>query len=464
MSKPHNSHTHTDVIVVGAGPVGLFTALALAQQGVEVVVVDREQDVDDTPRAMAFQPCALGEMIEIGIFDEVYAASVKDATISWWKARTDDADHQHLVTIATKDGLVSATAVALAGLNLPQSDLCRIILKHLERYANVNVLWAHSVIDLEQTTESANLTVHHETEAGTAEEKTFTANWVIGADGGSSAIRKLAQVGFEGFTWPKEAFVATNVYYDFEKYGFTSRNFVIDSVNWAIVAKINNEGLWRVAYGTQPDKSDEQVRAELPEHYKYILPGPCQDYRVVRIQKYQPHQRCVTSMRIGRVLLLGDAAHLNNPIGGLGLTTGLLDAGPLARALAAVLSGDAPSSLLDEWAMKRRMAWWNATNTQSIEFKRIAQQGGYGEDPSGIWAKDEVAETSGLLPYLQNATPEAKSRDEALYVALGDPDKQKASRARVWDLAMPVDWMAQYEDSDVVERRRRLRPVKTLPN
>jgi len=166
-------------------------------------------------------------------------------------------------------------------------------------------------------------------------------------------------------------------------------------------------------------------------------------------------------MREGRVLLIGDAAHLNNPIGGLGLTTGILDAGPLGRALSAVITG-APCSILDTWAKTRRETWWNATNRQSIEFKRIAQQGGYGNDPRGIWAKDEVAKDQGMLQYLEAATPEAKDRDEALYQALVDPQRQASSRAGVWKLALPADWMADYDEAELVKWRQSLRPVIEL--
>lgn len=447
------------VVVIGAGPVGLLVALTLAKRGIRVSVLEKGIDVDDSPRAMAFQPCAVAEMMELGIFDDVQAACIPDATISWWRARTDDCDHRHLATISTSDNVDRGTEKkALSGINIGQDVLSRILLKHLTNYPNAKVFWKHAVVDLVERDERVQVNYQSGTSKEPVSQYALVADWVIGADGARSAVRKSLGVGFEGFTWPKEEFVASNVFYPFEKYGFTTRNFVIDGLNWAIVAKIRDDDLWRVAFGTTPGTSEEDIRAHLQDSYKYIFPGPTTGWKLERLNTYRPHQRCVTSMRVGRVLLVGDAAHLNNPIGGLGLTTGILDAGPLGRALAAVISG-APSSLLDIWALSRRETWWSATNKQSIEFKRIAQQGGYGNDPRGIWAQDQVAKDEGMLPYLEAANLEAKNRDEALYQALKDPQRQVTSRAAIWKLALPADWMAEYEDAKTVAWRQSLRPL-----
>ncbi|KAJ9604226.1 hypothetical protein H2200_011060 [Cladophialophora chaetospira] len=452
------SQHRPEVIVAGAGPVGLFAALTLARKGVSVLVFDKADGVDTSPRAMAFQPCAISEMIELGVFDDVQAQCIPDATISWWRARTDDSEHQHLATISTRDSLEGDFQQALSGLNTGQDLLSYILLKHLHLLPNATVLWRREVVDILQRDGDIQVTCKVKGPEHSSATETTLADWFIAADGGKSTVRKLLNIPFEGFTWSKEEFVASNVYYPFEKYGFTERNFVIDGVNWAIVAKVRKDGLWRVAFGASPEATDEQIRTNLQNHYRYIFPGPATDWKLERLNKYRPHQRCVTSMKFGQVLFVGDAAHLKNPIGGLGLTTGILDVGPLGRALAAVLSG-APSSLLDDWAQSRRDTWWNATNKQSIEFKRIAQQGGYGNDPRGIWAKGKSAEEESVLPYIAAATPEAQARDEALYAALSDPKKQAASRAGVWKLALPADWMAEYEDSGLVKWRQSLRPM-----
>ncbi|KAK7894366.1 hypothetical protein LTR67_006127 [Exophiala xenobiotica] len=447
--------SQTQVLIAGAGPVGAFTALILARNGIEVTLVEANADIDSSPRAMAFQPCALAEMVEAGIYDEMLEHSVKNAVISWWRAGLG-AEKKHVATIATTEG----HEPFLTGLNCAQSVVTRLLLSHLEKEPAATIHFGHRVVDVVAEADAKHVVVTLQQTASESSEKTLKikAGWLVGADGGRSTVRAAADIGFEGFTWPKEEFVATNVYYPFEKYNYTNRNFIIDPVHWAIVGKISNEGLWRVAYGTRPGLTEAQIRAELPEHYKYILPGPGTDYRVEQVNKYRPHQRCAETFRKGRILLAGDAAHLNNPIGGLGLTTGILDAGPMARALTAVIQRGAPESLLDRWSELRRKSWWEQTNRQSIEFKRIAQQGGYGLDPNGIWDLDEVAEKHGMTPHIAHATPDMREKDEALYEALKVPANQKAARSRVWGLALPPDWMADFEDDAVVERRRKLRP------
>jgi 4-nitrocatechol/4-nitrophenol 4-monooxygenase len=137
---------------------------------------------------------------------------------------------------------------------------------------------------------------------------------------------------------------------------------------------------------------------------------------------------------------------------------GLLDAGPLARALAAVIDGRAPDNLLDKWATLRRQVFREHINPQSIEGKRVIQQGGYGDDPAHIWAHDETAESLGMTKWLQNATPEAKQRDEAMFRAMADEKIRVQMSASSWTAAMPLDWMAEYEDLKVLEARRATRP------
>lgn len=298
----------TQVIVVGAGPVGLLIALILAKAGVRVTVIDGAAGINSAPRAMAFQPSALAELAEAGVYEDILEHSVTNAVITWWRTGNGP-DKERLATISTNEG----DKPFLTGLNCSQATVSEIILQHLKKIKHANVFFSHQAVGLTTSQDRVTVSVLNTVNNKTLE---LTAGWVVGADGGKSAIRKLAGVSFDGFTWPKEEFVATNVYYPFDSYGFTNRNILVDSVNWAVIAKISNDGLWRVAYGTQPGKTDDEIRAELPQRFKILLPGPGKDYKVSNVNKYRPHQRCAARLRKGRVLLAGDAAHLNNPIGG----------------------------------------------------------------------------------------------------------------------------------------------------
>lgn len=133
-------------------------------------------------------------------------------------------------------------------------------------------------------------------------------------------------------------------------------------------------------------------------------------------------------------------------------------AGPLGRALGAVVNGKAPESLLDKWAELRRRKWLTYTNEFSIENKRIVQRGGYSDDPAGIWKTDDVSAAHNMDKWLQNATPEKKEMDEALLKSLEDKEAQLATRMKQWDIAMNPLWMAAYEDPEVIKNRLAQRP------
>lgn len=143
------------------------------------------------------------------------------------------------------------------------------------------------------------------------------------------------------------------------------------------------------------------------------------------------------------------------------MTTGLLDAGPLGRALGAVIKGKAPDNLLDTWAEARREKWLTFTNGFSIENKRLIQRGGYSndEDPQKIWVIDNVAQENNMEQWLATATEEKREADLRFYKSLVDPQSQLMSRMKQWDITMDPMWMAQYEDPELVKFRMSLRPT-----
>jgi len=443
-----SSAEHRQVIVVGCGPVGLTTATNLARLGVPVLILERNHEVDQSPRASAYQPCAQAELLETGTLDDVKAQSVINDRLSFW------VNKERVAYVDKREG----GEIFPAGINCPQPQLAAILLNHLTTRYNSEVRFNQQVTEITQNDESNTVSVTAINPA-TKEQTKYSCDWLVGTDGAGSSVRKLCNIPFEGFSWPKEDFVATNIKYDFYKHGFTTANFVLDPVNWAVVTILGAEkDLWRIAFGVRAGLTNEEIRAELDEHYKHIFPVWPVDYELVQLNKYKPHQRCAQTFRKGRVLLAGDAAHSNNPIGGLGLTTGLLDAGPLGRALAAVINGKAPESLLDVWAKARRDKWLNFTNEFSIENKRLIQRGGYSDDPLDIWKIDDVAREHEMEQWLAMATPAKKDADLKFYKALEDPQVQLMSRMKQWEITMDPMWMAQYEDPEVVKYRISLRP------
>lgn len=137
----------------------------------------------------------------------------------------------------------------------------------------------------------------------------------------------------------------------------------------------------------------------------------------------------------------------------------MLDAGPLGRALGAVINKKAPESILDVWANARREKWLTFTNEFSIENKRMVQRGGYSDDPLGIWELDDVAKEHNMERWIAMASPDKKEADLAMYKALEDPQAQLLSRMKQWNITMDPMWMAEYEEPELIKLRMSLRPA-----
>jgi 2-polyprenyl-6-methoxyphenol hydroxylase-like FAD-dependent oxidoreductase len=221
--------------------------------------------------------------------------------------------------------------------------------------------------ELEQT--DRGVTAKAATPAGNT---TLTADWVIGADGARSAVRKSCGLKFEGHTWPNR-FIATNLYCDFRALGYESANFVCDPIHSAIIAVVNADGLWRLTYQEDGELPVETFMDRLPRRYAHFIPAGSL-YELRMANPYTLHQRCAESLRAGRVFLAGDAAHATNPLGGLGLTTGLWTGLILADVLAAVINGTADISILDRFSAERRRVFWEVTSPAASENKRMMEE------------------------------------------------------------------------------------------
>lgn len=159
-----------------------------------------------------------------------------------------------------------------SGINCPQPILAETIMDHvLSRYTRyTQIKFSQCVETISQTQSTVTVTSCNPDSQGIT---TYTCDWLVGADRAGSSVRKLLDIKFEGFSWPKEDFCATNLWHPFRKYGFTTANFVLHPVHWGVITVIGNTGLWRCAFGVKPGMTNDEIRAELDDHYRYILPG-----------------------------------------------------------------------------------------------------------------------------------------------------------------------------------------------
>lgn len=353
------------VIVSGAGPVGLVSALKLARAGVRVLVVDEAPQIIQQPRAVVYHSPIVERLAALDLLPDLQRVGVMKQGYHYWNLR-----HELLAQISMEVLHPEDTAYPY-NLHVAQPLLARIILEHFLRLPGAEVRWQHRVRALAQDERSVTLTV--DTPEGARE---LRSGWVIGADGAHSGVRSALGLTLEGITWP-EWFVATDVRFEFEAHGFGLSNVVIDPKHWAIIPKIDGSGLWRCTYREEPGMPIEAVRTRLPERYRLFAPG-LEECVPEALSPYRVHDRCAARFRVGRALLAGDAAHLVNPIGGLGLTGGLLDAVPLADALLAVIQGTRSERVLDAYAQERRRIFLEVTSPTAQENRRRASE----RDPS----------------------------------------------------------------------------------
>ncbi len=345
-----------DVAVVGAGPVGLLAALGFAQQGLSVTVIDAEAGINNSPRAAVYFPTTIKILDRLGLLKDTLSIGYPSESFCFHLLATRE--------VARIANTFPPDSPYPYNLHLGQHLLAQLILRHFSALPDAVMRWHTRLVKLEQDDSGCRLTV----ESAQRREQ-IAARWVIGADGARSTVRNLLSLPFEGHTWP-ERFVATNVEYDFERFGYEPANMIADAVNWAVVARLGRENLWRVTFAENAELPEENLEQRIRERYALLLPDPAAAYRIAAFSPYRVHERCAPAFRSGRVLLAGDAAHVCNPCGGMGLTGGVIDAARLIDVLPAVCAGSAAESVLDFYAAERRRVFLEVSSPIATDFKR----------------------------------------------------------------------------------------------
>lgn len=324
------------VIIVGAGPTGMSAALFLIKQGISVMVLERGKALPADPRAATFHPPTLEMFAESGVTDKL----LKQGLLSpKWQQRD-----RTLGLVAEFDlGILADETPFPYRLQCEQHKLVATLGDHMADWPELDLHVDEGVVSFEQKDDHVVVTTT---------KGNYECDWLVGADGGRSIVRKSQPFAFEGFTYPQRFLVITSDY-DFEKAGYALSNYVADPEEWCAVFKVPGEappGVWRTVFPTDPDDVEEELTsfANCRERLARFV-GADADFEVVHTNLYTVHQRVADRFRHGRVLLIGDAAHLNNPLGGMGMNFGIHDAENLARALKATMDSgdDAPLDLFD---------------------------------------------------------------------------------------------------------------------
>jgi len=374
------------VVIAGAGPVGCVAGLILARAGIPVTVLEAEDTLPQDLRASTFHPPTLDMLAPLGLTDRLLAMGLKAPTYQFRDRRSG--------AYATFDiGALGGETDHPYRLQCEQYKLTGTAVADLEAMPEAEVRFGHAVSAVEQSDDGVRITA--DTRDGPT---TFDAAFLIAADGASSVVRSQLGIDFEGFTYPDQWLVAStdhDMAAEFEGLAFV--NYVADPDEWFVLLRVPE--LWRVllpvAVDADPDEaiSDETIERRLQGIAS--IPGR---YTIAHRTLYRVHQRVVRSYCAGRVLLAGDAAHINNPLGGMGMNGGIHDAVNLAEKLKRImLQGADQVRMLEHYSAQRRAIAVEYVQAHTHDNKTAIEEADPDKRAQHMAQMQRVAETPELL-------------------------------------------------------------------
>jgi 3-(3-hydroxy-phenyl)propionate hydroxylase len=370
----------TTVLIAGAGPVGLAAANVLADAGIGVTVLEAEPRLPENLRASTFQPPTLDLLARFGATQKLIdmgrvAPRVQYRDRAGWVAELDF-------------GVLAGDTEHPFRVQCEQYKLNQVLAARLS-----SVRFSAAVTDVKQDENSVTVTING--------AETVRADWLIGADGGKSRVREAVGVKLEGFTWP-ERFLVASTPFDFAQVipNLADVSYFADPEEWYFLLRVRD--VWRAMFPTRAEESEADILSDASIERRlqraHAKPGR---YEIAHRTLYSVHQRVAETYRKGRVFLAGDAAHLNNPLGGMGMNGGIHDGFNLATKLAGVIRGDMPEPELDRYERQRRPVALEYVNRITIANKRHLEM--HDADEQRRWREElarAIADREAMREYM----------------------------------------------------------------
>jgi 3-(3-hydroxy-phenyl)propionate hydroxylase len=353
------------IIIAGGGPIGYTLAASLERYGIPFVLLEAGDRIFDDPRAGTIHPPSLELFRNL----ELSNALLRRGNIVKSYQYRD-----------RKQGVVAEFDLTILAdetdfpyrLMLEQHKVCEIVHEHLISKQPHAIRRQHRVISVSQ--DDAGVVAEVETPAG---KKTIRGRYIVGCDGGRSQVRKSMNVDFDGFQYP-ERFLVLSTPYDFSAAGYASTNYIADPDEWCALFRVPGKqktGMWRVVFPTETQQTEEELFDEAAVQRRiqrfHQKDG---NYDVVHRNLYAVHQRVASCYRDGRMLIAGDAAHINNPLGGMGMNFGFHDVFNLSEKLNRIWNEGAEEALFDQYDRQRRTVASEYLQRQTIENKKNIEQ------------------------------------------------------------------------------------------
>ena len=347
------------VLIAGAGPAGLSAAAYLTRRGIPVTVFEAEAQLPENLRASTFHPPTLDMLAPYGASQSLIDQGLVAPKFQF-RSRTEGC-------LAEFDFAVLADDTQHPfRVQCEQFKLNHLLHDWLLAQGGADVRFGHAITGLSQTDDGVTALI----KTPDGGEEAFTGRWLIGAEGANSVVRQALDIPFEGFTWD-ERFLVVSTPYAFETAmpDLTLVNYFADPEQWFFLLKV--PGLWRAMFPTRPEETEAEIfdpdRIEARMQWAHATATP---YGRTHTTLYRVHQRVAERYRTHRAFIAGDAAHINNPLGGMGMNGGIHDAFNLAEKMAAVWHGESNEDLLDLYEKQRRPIALDYVNSQTIRNKQ----------------------------------------------------------------------------------------------